>query len=358
MNLSINLFADFAGDFPSQTAAHRKEQSGLGWQPTAPFAMLAALPSLAVLFRRLLRLQPPINPTAAPRPQTSRRLTAAAWGALLLASTLPDILWVELTGGPTNWLPWIKAALFAILAIAALIWNPLRPLRNYFIALVLFFVLSQARVLWHFNLPFVQRLFGTFPFVQQMQPEQFGKLAVSMAMLAALFALGYRRDSLFLISGNLRAPITPVPLLGFPKADPWTRFGGQWGVYIALALAVFMYLGVRPSNADLLRAAGYLPAVLFFAALNAFNEEVTYRVSLLSTLEPVTGSRHALWMAAVFFGIAHYFGAPGGIPGALLSVFMGWILSKAMLETRGFFWAWWIHFLSDISIFFFFVAAG
>jgi hypothetical protein len=253
---------------------------------------------------------------------------------------------------------WPKAGLFALLALVTLLWKPLRPLRNFFIALVLFFVLSRARVLWHFNLPFVQRLFGVSPFVSRMQPEQFGKLAVSLAMLAALFALGYRRASLFLKRGELRTPITPVPLLGFPKADPWTNFGGQWGVYIALALAVFMYLGVRPTGADLLRAAGYLPAVLFFAALNAFNEEVTYRVSLLGTLEPVTGSRHALWMAAVFFGIAHYFGTPGGIPGALLSTFMGWILSKAMVETRGFFWAWWIHFLSDISIFFLFVAGG
>jgi len=30
---------------------------------------------------------------------------------------------------------------------------------------------------------------------------------------------------------------------------------------------------------------------------------------------------------------------------------MGWILGKAMLETRGFFWTWWIHFLSDVAIF-------
>ncbi len=37
--------------------------------------------------------------------------------------------------------------------------------------------------------------------------------------------------------------------------------------------------------------------------------------------------------------------------GAAASVFMGWILSKAMLETRGLFWAWFIHFLSDVAIF-------
>lgn len=30
---------------------------------------------------------------------------------------------------------------------------------------------------------------------------------------------------------------------------------------------------------------------------------------------------------------------------------MGWILGKAILETRGLFWAWCIHLLSDVVIF-------
>jgi hypothetical protein len=31
----------------------------------------------------------------------------------------------------------------------------------------------------------------------------------------------------------------------------------------------------------------------------------------------------------------------------------GWLSGKAMLETRGFFWAWFIHFWMDVVIFFF-----
>ncbi len=100
-----------------------------------------------------------------------------------------------------------------------------------------------------------------------------------------------------------------------------------------------------------------LPSILFYAALNSFNEEITYRSPMLATLEPVGGSRQALWMAAYFFGIAHYFGTPGGIAGGILSIFMGWILGKGMLETRGLFWTWWIHFLSDIAIFLFIAIA-
>ncbi len=82
-----------------------------------------------------------------------------------------------------------------------------------------------------------------------------------------------------------------------------------------------------------LRAAlSMLPSILY-AALNAFNEEMTFRAPMLATLEPTGGSLHAWWMSAYFFGIAHYFGTPGGLAGAVLSIFMGWMLEKAMLET-------------------------
>ena len=62
-------------------------------------------------------------------------------------------------------------------------------------------------------------------------------------------------------------------------------------------------------------------------------------------------------MSASFFGIAHYFGTPGGFLGAVASLFMGWMLGKAMLETRGLFWALRIHFLSDVVIFAFLALA-
>jgi membrane protease YdiL (CAAX protease family) len=99
----------------------------------------------------------------------------------------------------------------------------------------------------------------------------------------------------------------------------------------------------------LIKVLPILPSILFYALLNSFNEEVTFRVPMLATLEPVGGSRQALWISAFFFGIAHYFG--------ILSIFMGWILGKAILETRGLLWAWWIHFLSDVVIFFFLTVA-
>jgi hypothetical protein len=33
-----------------------------------------------------------------------------------------------------------------------------------------------------------------------------------------------------------------------------------------------------------------------------------------------------------------------------MSTFLGWMLGKSMLENRGFFWAWFIHFVQDVLV--------
>ena len=292
-----------------------------------------------------------------PVPQSNRSLTGLAWGITLLVSTLAEIVWIKLAGSTPVWLPFAKMGLLLVLALTGIIWRPLRPLRNYCMVLFAFFGLSELRPHINFTLPAVQAAFGSSVFDVRMQAEQTGKLAVAFAMIATLLVLGYKRRDFFLARGDLRAPIEPVPVLGFPKPDPWPWFGLQWAIYIAAALAALQYLGMRPSGAMLLKVVPILPSILFYAGVNAFNEEMTYRAPMLATLEKVGGSKHALWMSAYFFGIAHYFGTPGGIVGGIASIFMGWILGKGMVETRGLFWSWWIHFLSDIAIFSF-IAVG
>ena len=92
-------------------------------------------------------------------------------------------------------------------------------------------------------------------------------------------------------------------------------------------------------------------AILLAAALNAFNEEVTYKASFLSVLEGPVGPHQAVYMVAAYFGIGHYYGVPYGVIGVLLAGFLGWFLAKSMQETRGLFWAWFIHFWQDVWIF-------
>jgi len=283
---------------------------------------------------------------------SNRFLITAAWAIMLVVSILPNALLHELTGGAPAWLGWAKIGLLAALAVTTLFWQALRPLRNFTLLLLAIFGLEMlvglltGSALW-------QGWFGgaDAPFTSSMLGIQLGRLIVSLLMIGVLLLLGYRRADFFLTRGKLDAPIEPVRRLGFPNPDPWTKFGGQFALYISLGTLLFLILGGRPSPAALLGALPVLPAVLLFAALNAFNEELTYRASLLAGLEHIIGPQQALWLTAVFFGIGHYFGVPYGVIGVVMASFLGWVMGKAMLETRGFFWAWFIHFLQDVLIF-------
>ena len=292
------------------------------------------------------------------KPTSDRFLIILAWVIMLSVSLLSNVLLHELAGGTPPWLGWAKIGLLGALVAATFFWDALRPLRHFILILLAIFVSEEV----------VSRLTGTArwqgwfdgsnaPFTLNMLGIQLGRLIVSLLVIAALLFLGYRRRDFFLVPGQLDAPITPVRWLGFPEPDPWTNFGGQWSLYIGLGTLLFLILGARTSWEAFAQVAPMFPMILILATMNAFNEEMTYRASMLAGLEPTIGSRPALWIAAIFFGIGHYFGVPYGIIGVVMSSFLGWMLGKAMVETRGFFWAWFIHFIQDVLIFSF-MAAG
>jgi hypothetical protein len=78
-----------------------------------------------------------------------------------------------------------------------------------------------------------------------------------------------------------------------------------------------------------------------------------YRAPWLGALEGPLGALQALLISSVFFGVAHFYGVPYGVVGEIMAFIPGWLMGKAMLETRGFFWAWVIHLSMDMVIFFF-----
>ena len=89
------------------------------------------------------------------------------------------------------WLSAAKLGLLLALSMAAFLWKPLRPLRNFFIVMAAFFSLFALLPRFDFTLPFLQNLFGHSVFDVRMQAEQTGKLAVSVVMIVVLllFAL-------------------------------------------------------------------------------------------------------------------------------------------------------------------------
>lgn len=71
---------------------------------------------------------------------------------------------------------------------------------------------------------------------------------------------------------------------------------------------------------------------------------MSFRAALLAPLDGQVPRAQGLLLTAFFFGIAHWDGMPYGVTGVLMSGILGWLPGKSMLETRGFFWAWFIHF--------------
>jgi Type II CAAX prenyl endopeptidase Rce1-like len=174
---------------------------------------------------------------------------------------------------------------------------------------------------------------------------------MALALIVTLLALGRTRAEVFLTRGDLGAPVAPIRWLGVGPGQRWKRFGIWLTLSISGGTLAFLMIAGRPDPVDLATLRSFLPAVLLAAAVNAFAEEVTYKASLLSVLEGPVGLRQAVLMVAAHFGIGHYYGIPYGLIGVLLAGFLGWILARYMAETRGMFWAWFVHFRQDVLIF-------
>ena len=173
---------------------------------------------------------------------------------------------------------------------------------------------------------------------------------VTLAIIAALFVLKRSPAAFFLVKGDTSAPVEPVKWPGI-KNERWDTLGRNFAVIISSVTLAFLVFAGRPSLDMAVRVLPFLPAVLLAAALNAFNAEMSYKASFLSVLEDAVGRNQALWLMAAYFGIGHFYGVPYGVIGVLMAGFLGWFLGKSMLETRGLWWAWFIHFWQDVLVF-------
>jgi len=184
---------------------------------------------------------------------------------------------------------------------------------------------------------------------------EFSTLIVSSTLLLALYLLS---DKLRLGYFNLRkvdGAVNPVPLLGIKPGERWKTIGVSIGLIITIVTGIVVYFQVVPQNGLTFRFFPEVPLILLFALMNSFTEEVIFRLSYTTIVANENGNpRISEFLSAAVFGGVHYFGiAPSGIAGALMAAFIGWFLAKSINETKGFFWAWVIHFAQDVVILFF-----
>jgi hypothetical protein len=285
--------------------------------------------------------------------ETPKISLIAAWIVVLGASLLPKIILQEIFHQTVSFTTQtiISACLIGIGLLLTLVWEPMRKLRS-FLVLFLVLVCVQWVVFTQLGtLPFYKTLLGNPSFNIYMLAELSLKLIVTGVIIAVLYLIKKNRAAFFLVKGKISAPVEPVRWLGVGNGENWKIFGLILSLCISLGTLAFLVIAGRPPLDIVIKVLPFLPAVLLAAALNAFNEEMTYKASFLSVLEGPVGKKQALLLMAAFFGIFHYYGIPYGIIGVIMAGFLGWILGKSMLETRGFFWAWFIHFLQDVMIF-------
>lgn len=202
------------------------------------------------------------------------------------------------------------------------------------------------------NQLFTFSLFNT-DYLNRTMVYQATTLVLSLGIIL-ITALQTRFQSLRLLSiKRIDGEVLPEPWIGITKRnrDSWKTLGRNIAIIISVVTAITIYFQVyRNGVIQRLTFTSFLLIVLF-ALINSFVEEVTFRHSFAAIVEYHQLNPYiSKALSAVIFGAVHYLGTPGKIPGVILAGFLGWFLSKSIHETKGFFWAWLIHFVQDVII--------
>ena len=291
------------------------------------------------------------KPTVTPA-QVNSWCRAIAWGAMLAGSLLPTIL--SRSTGEKGYS--ILIAQVLVLVIAALIVSrssQLRALSGFFL------VIAVLRLGWSVIAPLladwgpVQRFMDNLDWGPKMFVTRLLNAAGALLMLTTFIGRRFTRDDLFLRVGQLNAPVKPERILWFRSPLRWWHLGPIIVLIFAVAMIAFLFSNLRPNFWQLTQHWQLFPWAMATAALNAANEEFQFRCVPLAHLRKVLPLREAVWLTAIFFGLAHYFGQPSGWLGVGMATIAGFIWAKSMMETRGVGWAFGIHFVQDLVIFYF-----
>ncbi len=193
-------------------------------------------------------------------------------------------------------------------------------------------------------------LFRFSPFeshlVNRLLNYQLSALPVAGLALLLTYAFAGRLRLAYL---NLNRTGEMRPLLGRSGGGRWEADGWSLALVMMLIVGVATFLQMLPAGFTFHWA--YVALVVPFAAMNAFTEEAVFRLPYVTMGDNDTGSRvYGLAMGSLVFGVFHFWGvAPNGLVGALMSAFLGFVLAKSVQETKGFFWAFSIHFVLNLA---------
>lgn len=177
--------------------------------------------------------------------------------------------------------------------------------------------------------------------VNRMLSYQFSALPVAGFALVLTFAFAGRIGLRYL-------SLDRTGEMSGSSGGRWERDGWVIGAVMVLIAGTATFVQLSSGGFDFRWA--YVLLAVPLAATNAFTEEVVFRLSYVTVGAAETSSRtYGLALGAGVFGVFHYWGVtPNGLTGALMAAVLGYFLAKSIQETRGFFWAFTIHFALNV----------
>lgn len=290
--------------------------------------------------------------------QGSRVHLFVAWVSVLLGSALPElVLGFRYPLDPMHWLSLSKAVFLIVVLVLTFSVRTIASLRSL---LIILFALHAATGAFGFIVSSVfwkQQVGGIeSQFIRVMLDVQFVRVGVALVVLAVLFAIFRSPSRFYFTRGDMGAKATRVAWLGISGAGSWNRVGVVLTAILSLGTLAFLAVAMRPALSALPNLTSMLPAVLVFSITNALGEEIIYRLALLAPTANLAIPGHAMMMSAAYFGLAHYYGIPSGSIGVVMAGFLGWLACRSVSDTKGVAWAFIIHFVQDIWIFWFMAA--
>ena len=144
-----------------------------------------------------------------------------------------------------------------------------------------------------------------------------------------------------------------LPAIGLgPFGDPgddWWVVGVRFAIIATLLTSCVVWLQTTP-RPQWRALVPVLPAAIAVSLVNALVEELIFRIAVIQGLHDILQPWSVAVVSGLLFGIPHWFGRPGRLPGVLMAGSLGWLMCLATLQTGGLLWAWVIHFLQDVAI--------
>jgi membrane protease YdiL (CAAX protease family) len=272
---------------------------------------------------------------------------------ILIASILPDIIAIELSGSVPIWLSLAKMLVLFGACIPLLLSQRFKQLWKFsfitgsIVTVQLLIKLVAGSSWW-------QSAFDTSLFVENFGSAILLKFIGTLPIIGLLIVLFKSRQEAYLTKGDLSVKADRIRWLGIHENwISWRKLSIISAILISLGTLLLTILTVTgfsvPDTIDQL--FNYFPFIVLFALVNSFSEGIIYRSAILAPLKSVFHKNQVVVIAAVFFGIAHYYGAPSGVVGVVMSTALGWFMCRSMYETKGFASSWIIHFMQDVVIF-------